>query len=94
MEEFLLQIPLDLFMLCLVLLIQVINIKLYLKRYMIKEEQLGRELKVLKGEIKIAKTRVDGNENIIGRTLKQMVVAHERIDALANELKRLRGDKK
>ncbi len=93
MEEFLLQIPLDLFMLCLVLLIQVINIKLYLKRYMIKEEQLGRELKVLKGEIKIAKTRVDGNENIIGRTLKQMVVAHERIDALESELKRMRGDK-
>lgn len=91
MEEFLLQIPLDLFMLCLVLLIQVINIKLYLKRYMIKEEQLGRELKVLKGEIKIAKTRVDGNENIIGRTLKQMVVAHERIDALESELKRMRG---
>lgn len=93
MEEFLLQIPLDLFMLCLVLLIQVINIKLYLKRYMIKEEQQERELKVLKGEIKIAKTRVDGNENIIGRTLKQMVVAHERIDALESELKRMRGDK-
>lgn len=91
MEEFLLQIPLDLFMLCLVLLIQVINIKLHLKHHTIKAEQLESELKVLKGEIKIAKTRVDGNENIIGRTLKQMVVAHERIDALESELKRMRG---
>ena len=93
MEEFLLQILLALFMWCLVIFIQGINRKLYIKYYMMKAEQLESELEVLKGEIKIAKTRVDGNENIIGRTLKQMVVAHERIDALESELKRLRGNK-
>lgn len=93
MEKILLQIPLALFMWCLVVFIQGIQSKLYLKHYMMKAEQLESELEVLKGEIKIAKTRVDGNENIIGRTLKQMVVAHERIDALESELKRLRGNK-
>jgi hypothetical protein len=93
MEKILLQIPLALFMWCLVVLIQGINSKLYLKHYMMKAEQLESELEVLKGEIKIANTRVDGNENIIGRTLTQMVVAHERIDALESELKRMRGDK-
>ena len=38
--------------------------------------------------------RIDNNENIMQIGLDKTILAHERIDALANELKRLKGDKK
>lgn len=57
-------------------------------------EQLEKQIKVLKSEINVARMRIDNNENIMEIGLDKTLLAHERIDTLANELKRLRGDKK
>lgn len=57
-------------------------------------EQLEKQIKVLKSEINVARMRIDNNENIMQIGLDKTILAYERIDALANELKRLRGDKK
>ena len=57
-------------------------------------EQLEKQIKVLKSEINVARMRIDNNENIMQIGLDKTILAQERIDTLANELKRLRGDKK
>lgn len=88
MEKILLQIPLALFMWCLVVFIQGIQSKLYLKHYMRKAEQLENELEGIKQEIASLRGSVLLHGNMIETMLRQMVIIHERIDALRSELKR------
>lgn len=93
MEKILLQIPLALFMWCLVVFIQGIQSKLYLKHYMRKADQLENELAVIKQEI----ASLRGRDLLLGRTIEEtlelMVIIRKRIDAIESGLKRGKDEK-
>lgn len=93
MEKILLQIPLALFMWCLVVFIQGIQSKLYLKHYMRKAEQLENELEGIKQEI----ASLRGRDLLLGRTIEEtlelMVIIRKRIDAIESGLKRGEDEK-
>lgn len=88
MKEFLLQIPMALFMWFLVVCIQGINSKLYLKHYMRKAEQLKNELEGIEQEIASLRGRDLLHGRMIEETLEQMIIIHKRIDAIESGLKR------
>ena len=93
MEKILLQIPLALFMWCLVVFIQGIQSKLYLKHYMRKAEQLENELEGIKQDIASLRGRDLLHGRMIEETLEQMIIIHKRIDTIESGLKR-GGDEK
>lgn len=93
MEKILLQIPMALFMWCLVVFIQGIQSKLYLKHYMRKAEQLENELEGIKQKI----ARLRWRDLLLGRTIEEtlelMIIIRKRIDAIESGLKRGEDEK-